>query len=247
MLHVRPAGLADMQTILGFIDEASAWLPMKNTDQWAKPWPNRELRDHRVRRGLEAHRTWIVEDCGVPVATISCRPDANPELWTEPGELGEPAVYVSRLIVKRSHAGRDIGTELLDWAGWWAAVQYQAVWIRIDVWTTNSALQNYYEKRGFERLRYCMQVDYPSACIMQKPTEGIEPSDFRQFTERPWLLLPPQTRRERTRSKAREYVRLTDGDLTDAGICATFMEHRLRSAAFGDRRPRWSRSRSGRG
>ena len=188
-LHVRPAVSGDMPAILGFIDEASRWLPMKNTDQWSRPWPDRERRDHRIRRGLEAGRTWLVEADGTAAATVSCRPDANPELWTA-AERQIPAVYVSRLIVARSHAGQDIGRELLDWAGCWAAAQYQAQLIRIDVWTTNAALQNYYEKRGFCRVRYAEDVAYPSAALLQKATADITAADFPRLREIPRLLQP---------------------------------------------------------
>jgi ribosomal protein S18 acetylase RimI-like enzyme len=186
MLHVRPGDIADMQVIVGFIDEAARWLPGKNTDQWSKPWPDRERRDHRIRRGLEAGRTWLVEDDGIPVATVSCRNDANPDLWTEHEQL-TPAVYVSRLVVARSHAGQYLGQELLDWAGYWAAAEYGAELIRIDVWTTNAELQNYYEKRGFRHVRFADYVDYPSAALLQKETADITASDIPRLREEPRL------------------------------------------------------------
>jgi GNAT superfamily N-acetyltransferase len=195
MLHVRLGTTRDMQTILGFIEEASQWLPEKGTDQWSQPWPDRDGRDHRIRRGLESHRTWMVEDDGRPVGTISCRPDANAELWTQAERL-VPALYVSRLIVRRSRAGEDIGRELLDWAGFWAAAQYRAELIRIDVWTTNAALQNYYEKRGFWRVRFAENVEYPSAALLQKPTAGLSPADFPRLREIPRLLRPAGRREE---------------------------------------------------
>ncbi len=182
-----------METILGFIEEAAQWLPMKGTDQWSEPWPDRSRRDHRIRRGLESRRTWMVDADGTPVATISCRPDANPELWTQTEQL-VPAVYISRLIVSRGHAGEDIGRELLDWAGYWAATQYHAQLIRIDVWTTNAALQNYYEKRGFWRVRFADNVDYPSAALLQRPTAGISAADMPRLREIPSMLKPADYR-----------------------------------------------------
>ena len=72
MLHVRPATTSDLKLILNMIDEAAGWLRAKATDQWEKPWPSQEERDERVRRGLETGRTWVVEDNGIPVATITC-------------------------------------------------------------------------------------------------------------------------------------------------------------------------------
>jgi GNAT superfamily N-acetyltransferase len=189
MLHVRPALPADVPVIIEFIDEAAGWLAAKGTDQWAKPWPNQPERDSRVERGVRDRCTWLVEDGSSPVATISCRPVGNRDLWTEP-ELAKPAVYVSRLIVSRSHSGQDLGTELLDWAGLWAARQYGAHWIRIDVWTTNTALHNYYEKRGFEFIRRCESVDYPSAALFQKPTSRIGAADVTRLHDRPMLRQP---------------------------------------------------------
>jgi GNAT superfamily N-acetyltransferase len=194
-LHVRLADRRDLETILGFIEEAAAWLPMKDTDQWAVPWPTRARRNGRVKRGLKAQRTWIVEDDGVPVATITCRPDANPGLWTEP-EQRDLALYVSRLIVSRSHAGQSVGSELVDWAGLAAARQYGAQWIRIDVWTTNLLLHDYYQKRGFQFLRLCEDSAYPSAALFQKATAEISDADVQRLKEIPALRPPTAWKRE---------------------------------------------------
>jgi GNAT superfamily N-acetyltransferase len=189
MLHVRPAVASDMPVIIGFIDEAAGWLADKGTDQWSKPWPDRAQRDDRVRRGIADGCTWMVEDDGVTIATISGRPEGNPQLWSA-SERGELAVYVSRLIVCRDYAGQAIGNELFDWAGKWAHSQYGAQWIRIDVWTTNDMLHDYYQKRGFTFIRECDYVDYPSAMLFQKATADITDADVPRLRERPGLRLP---------------------------------------------------------
>jgi GNAT superfamily N-acetyltransferase len=188
-MHVRPAEAGDMPVIIGFIDEAAGWLAEKGTDQWAEPWPDRAQRDGRVRRGIEDRCTWMVQDGDLTVATVSCRPEGNPQLWSL-AEQAELAVYVSRLIVGRSHGGQGIGNELFDWAGKWAAAQYGARWIRIDVWTTNALLHDYYEKRGFSFVRECDYVDYPSAMLFQKPTAEITDADVRRLREEPDLRRP---------------------------------------------------------
>jgi GNAT superfamily N-acetyltransferase len=193
MLHVRPAENDDMPIIIGFIDEAAVWLADRGTDQWSKPWPNERKRDMRVRRGIRDKCTWMVEDGGLPVATISCRPRGNPKLWTD-AESTQPAVYVSRLIVCRDYGGQAIGNELFDWAGKWAAAQYGAHWIRIDVWTTNTMLHEYYEKRGFSFMRACDYVDYPSAMLFQKPTAAITDADVPRLKEIPALVRPTSPR-----------------------------------------------------
>ena len=52
-----------METIIDdLIDDARAWLPSKDTDQWARPWPNPAARDARCFVTWKAGRTWLVED-----------------------------------------------------------------------------------------------------------------------------------------------------------------------------------------
>ena len=107
-LRIRRETARDVNTIIGVIDEAADWLRGKDTDQWARPWPNRAARDGRVRRGLRNGNTWITEMDGQPVATLTQRTHGNQMLWT-PEEDRTPAVYVSRLIVRRNPAGLSAG------------------------------------------------------------------------------------------------------------------------------------------
>jgi len=175
--RVRPAALSDMSAIIDLIDSSARWLQTyKSTDQWARPWPNRKERDTRISRGIVGGSTWMVESNAGLVGTITYRDKGNPHLWTG-YELREPAVYVSRLIVSRQHASQGIGAALIDWAGMRARDTWAAHWIRVDVWTTNLALHEYYKGQGFEHLRtleFEHYWDYPSAALFQKPTSAVD-------------------------------------------------------------------------
>jgi GNAT superfamily N-acetyltransferase len=175
-IFLRRGVPGDKQTVIDMIDEAATWLRSMGTNQWASPWPDRDARDARVQQGLDDRRTWIAEDAGGPVGTITFRQNANPKLWSAL-EQGERAVYVSRLVVSRRSAGQEIGARLINWAGHRARQEWGAQWIRIDVWTTNFALHRYYISQGFEFCRFCDDAEYPSAALFQKPTEGILPPD----------------------------------------------------------------------
>lgn len=166
----------DLPVILGLIEEAAAWLRCsKNTSQWSKPWPNEEQRNARVLKGLLGGKTWIVWDEATPAATITVAKQANTAVWPESVyELSEPAVYVHRLITARPYAGWGLGADLIDWAGCRAAEQYRAQWIRVDVWTSNTALHEYYRKRGFEFAGFCPNPEYPSGALFEKPVSAIE-------------------------------------------------------------------------
>ncbi len=167
----------DLDVITGLIDEAAEWLRARNTDQWAQPWPSEEARSPRILKDLQAGKSWIARDeSGSPVATITADPEDSP-IW--PREiLRDRAVYVCRLVVSRSHAGQGLGAGLLDWAGISARRRFAARWVRVDVWTTNSALHAYYRRQGFKFCGFSETIDhYPSAALFQKATEQITPPE----------------------------------------------------------------------
>ena len=184
--NIRPAQRSDIPAIFGLIDEAAQWLQAsKGTDQWARPWPNRADRDERIAQGIEHGLTWIAEREGCLLGTVTYREQGRDTLWT-PAELSDPAVYVSRLIVGRRHAGQSIGAALIDWAGLRGLREWQANWLRVDVWTTNAALHGYYKDQGFTHLRtapFETEWHYPSAALFQKPTSEIDLAAARRFTE----------------------------------------------------------------
>jgi GNAT superfamily N-acetyltransferase len=174
--RVRPAVPKDVRAIIGLIDKSADWLRTKGTDQWARPWPNEKARDDRIVRGIRANRTWMIENKGTLVGTITYRREGNKKLWTL-DERREPSVYISRLIVSRRHAGRGVGAALIDWAGRRGIKEWNAGWIRVDVWTINYGLHNFYKNQGFTHLRTCSfkdPWDYPSAALFQKPTVAID-------------------------------------------------------------------------
>jgi GNAT superfamily N-acetyltransferase len=137
-----------------------------------------------VRRGIKGGLTWMVEDHrGSLVGTVTYRGKGNRKLWTR-RELREPAVYVSRLIVAREHAGEHIGSALLDWAGQRGREQWDAASTRVDVWTTNEGLHAYYLRNGFSHLRtreFKDSWEYPSAALFQKPTAAVDGASAARF------------------------------------------------------------------
>jgi GNAT superfamily N-acetyltransferase len=183
--EIRLAEARDLEDIHGLIGEAAGWLQgTKNTDQWARPWPNRQARDTRLRQAVKDHLTWMLHIDGHLAGTITIREQGSSDLW-EVAELLDPAVYVSRLIVRRRYAGRKIGAALLDWAGLQGISRWKANWARVDVWTTNTKLHAYYKEHGFAYLRtipFADQWEYPSAALFQKPTAYIDVAAAEYFT-----------------------------------------------------------------
>jgi GNAT superfamily N-acetyltransferase len=141
-------------------------------------------------RNIRAGETFIVWDDDTPAATITVARWANPDLWA-PEEAAEPALYAHKLTVARAYAGRGLGVELLDWAGSRAAAD-GARWLRVDVWTTNRELQQYYLDHGFRtcgpspwhttRLGHCSSGQLaklqPHGCARLQPMPQPGPGDF---------------------------------------------------------------------
>ena len=146
----------DLHAVSGLVQDAVRWLrTSKNTDQWAKPWPDWPRRRQRMLRDLLEGKTWLVWDGKTAVATITVDTDEPLDLngqpvWPE-HERHLPALYVRRVVVCRIYAGCGLGAALMDWAADMAKRDHGAELIRIDVWTTNLELHAYYEGQGFTR------------------------------------------------------------------------------------------------
>ncbi|MFC8274651.1 GNAT family N-acetyltransferase [Streptomyces sp. NPDC057271] len=136
----------DLGKLLAFREEAASWLSALGTDQWRRPYPADKL-----LATLEAGVVFMVRDDAATAATITLTPEADDGLWND-RERCEPSAYVNKLTVARTHAGQGLGRRLLDWAGD-RAYRAGAVWLRLDAWTTNEALQRYYLRHGFEHVR----------------------------------------------------------------------------------------------
>jgi GNAT superfamily N-acetyltransferase len=172
------------KAVLGLINEASSWLRTKDTDQWVKPWPNKRRRNKRVRLGLKNGKTWIVWHGTIPVATVTIAERANEMVWGAAAcDMTARAVYLHRLVTSRSYAGSGLGEQLIDWAGQRARDSIGAQWIRIDVWTGNTALHEYYTKRGFVACGRCPDPAYPSGALFQKATAGIGEVHTSEFSD----------------------------------------------------------------
>jgi GNAT superfamily N-acetyltransferase len=128
-------------------DEAGEWLATKGTDQY--------------RGGLDMTRVhanidhdfdnypfvgWVVDGRVVAMMALI---DPEADFWT-PEELAESQTYISRVFVVEH--GRDYGSALLE------AVADQSRrdgkrWIRLNCWSTNTRLHQYYITHGFEHMR----------------------------------------------------------------------------------------------
>jgi GNAT superfamily N-acetyltransferase len=174
----------DLSAVLAMRYEASAWLAEIGIDQWRHHWPNKDAMVERVGASIQAGETWMVrDDQDQLAATVALDTYADPQLWT-PDEIDEPAMYLHRLIVRRPYAG--LGAEILDWASARAA-HLDKRWVRIDVWTDNTPLHDYYQRNGFTHVR-TLDSDYPSGALFHDqptPPTGMAAASSRRYEPAP--------------------------------------------------------------
>jgi GNAT superfamily N-acetyltransferase len=188
-LLIRQATEGEHSDILELIDLVREWLRTIGTDQWKAPWPNENGRSERILAAIQAGRTWVARDGARLAATVTVSPNDH-GIW--PAEKRrDPAAYVRRLVVNRSYAGQGLGAQLLDWAGLHASREFDSRWIRVDLWTTNTQLHEYYRRQGFQPCGLSPVVGYPSAVLFQKPIAQIRPLDPPLFREGLGAAKPP--------------------------------------------------------
>ena len=134
-------------------NEAKHWLASKGLDQWQYP-----IKMHNVYRAIETGTCWLVEPShGPAIATVTLDAHADPSLWRS-DEQPDLAFYVHRLVVRRSEAHHHLGADILDWASDQVRTADRK-FLRLDAWTNNVALHDYYQHLGFRLVRI---VDHPS-------------------------------------------------------------------------------------
>jgi hypothetical protein len=154
----------DLDAVSGLVRKAAEWLrTSKDTDQWAKPWPDRVRQRERMQNDLLKGKTWLVWDGEAAAATVTVDTDEPVDLNEQPvwpeHERHRSALYVRRIVV--------------------------AALIRIDVWTTNQELHAYYEGQHFARLpgRHPGELTgYPSQALFEREAGGPG-SDYTKLFE----------------------------------------------------------------
>lgn len=165
LLVFEQATPADLPVVLDLLDEAAAWLRQRNIEQW----PDRfggvdDWRAARIAEYVTTGQTWLVRLGGEAVATFSLG-GADPDYADGWPDGPDDALYIFRTAVRRAWAGRDIGGRILNWASARAHTQ-GCRWLRLDCHRNNTALQRYYENRGFLRVGTLVRT------ITDGPTPG---------------------------------------------------------------------------
>lgn len=149
-LTFRKADPSDFEAVERLRLEATAWLASKGLDQW-QPGSVRHPTPAGTRDAIDRGVCFLVYEGDELVGTVTIDDRADAEFWT-PEERRERSLYLHRMIVARSAAGRDIGGAILRWAEN-IARRGDYRYLRLDAWKNNPALHRYYVHNGLAHVR----------------------------------------------------------------------------------------------
>lgn len=169
---IARANADDVDLIMGWRRERVAWLGARGEDQWSIPLPR-----SAVEATVSAGQTWLARDGGDFLGTVTVtayehidalwKPDVDPEALWHPGDAPFDALYAAKMMVPLSRSGCGLGAELLDWAAgqaWEAGLE----WLRLDAWTSNPRLHDYYRGLNFQHVR-TVASRVSGACFQRSP------------------------------------------------------------------------------
>lgn len=181
-VRLRPATLGDLPLICRLRVQRTSWLTARGSDQWTVAGRGRpiEIFAGAVGRALDRGETWIAEVDGESAGTITVNHRSDPGLWSA-WELAE-SVIVHFMIVDLRFAGRRVGDHMLAHAAQLADCEHRP-WVRLDAWTTNTGLHNYYRRAGFALARIAGPVaSGPSTALFERQTCAWPPRLPPRFT-----------------------------------------------------------------
>lgn len=162
--RAEPRHLADVHDVL---HSAAEDLHRRGIDQWPAGSPSFE--PAALARQIRHGEFWMVRDQALyPVAVIAVSYRGDPDFWTPP-ELAEAAVYLSKAAVRPVCHGLGLGAWLFRWAvdlAW----QEGADWVRLDAWSSNTRLHDYYRERGWTFVRNDPPPARRSGALFQRPS-----------------------------------------------------------------------------
>ncbi|AHH15753.1 acetyltransferase (GNAT) family protein [Nocardia nova SH22a] len=175
-IRIRQARPADLGTICRLRLRRTVWLAARGSDQWTRQGRGLPIEQFArvVARAVADGETWIAEVDGEPAGTVTVNDRADPGLWS-PGELAD-AVIVHYMIVDLRFAGCGVGTALLGHAAALARARSRN-YVRLDAWTANTDLHEYYRANGFRLVRFAgPQASGPSGALFERRSDSWLPA-----------------------------------------------------------------------
>jgi GNAT superfamily N-acetyltransferase len=139
-ITIAQAQPSHIDIVISILEEVGQWLLERDIYQWL---PGSFRRD-RIASSFELGQVYLAKQGEEVIGTLTLQ-WSDKLMWGDvPGDAG----YVHRLAIRHAFAGMGLGRLLLQWAEDTAA-SVGKHYLRLDCWTDNPALCQYYERAGY--------------------------------------------------------------------------------------------------
>ena len=138
---MKPAGMADLDTVSGILAEAASWLEHEGIPLWRTG----ELSAETIREDVQSGLFVLARCDGEAAGTMKYQLE-DKVFWSD--VAGDDAAFVHRVAVRRRYAGDMVSGTLLQWA----LERTKALgrrYVRLDCEAARPKLRGVYEQFGF--------------------------------------------------------------------------------------------------
>ena len=139
IVHIEASGPGDLETIMRFYADASAFQQSKGTVTWPKFPPT------LVEKELEAGLQWKGLLDG-EIACVWAVAFQDPLIWGE--RDADPSIYLHRIATSPAHRGQGLVGRIVAWAEQLCR-EKDLHFIRLDTVGNNQGLIRHYTRHGF--------------------------------------------------------------------------------------------------
>ena len=139
------ARTTDLDTIIEILEDAGRWLEsMGITVGWRPGTFSRQDFNKRILQ----NEIYLAKMDDEPVGTITVQ-SSDEDFW---GKTPSDALYIHKFAVRRSLAGKGIGSHMLQWTESFAKSLGKR-FLRLDCPANDPGIRAYYENTGFKHIR----------------------------------------------------------------------------------------------
>lgn len=144
--EMRRAQGSDLDAVMSVIDARRQWLAGLGSRQWSTLSFSERMAD-----AISQETTWLLEDQGEPVGTLTMSTVGSPLFWS-PVELAQPALYLAKMATLPVRSGEGLGQLLIDWTVAYG-LDRGISRVRWDSWRSNGALHRHWQSIGAAHIR----------------------------------------------------------------------------------------------
>ena len=171
-LTLQAANIEDIPSAVEMLETAARWLHSKGIQQWESPLPASFL--NFMKDEAQAGRVFLVRagEGNEPIATFRITYH-DKQRWQDNGT--DCALYVYSLALRNDLHGAGIGAHIIETIKK-RAIQEQRRWLRLDCWSLNSWLKQYYASLGFTEAGNIKDNGFPLTLFQVHLASGNRPS-----------------------------------------------------------------------